>query len=125
MFYVTPSQPLSNGLYVLYFDSFGSIGDPSANTAYDVVVGDAKDYPSYATRISQEQHEMRVKAEALLASMNQVFNQEDFSALKDVYRPNGICIRWRRIKDLYGRNADVERNSRQGGGIEDSEREVS
>jgi hypothetical protein len=92
MFYVTPSQPLSNGLYVLYFDSFGSIGDPSANTAYDVVVGDVKDYPSYATRIGQEQHEIRVKAEALLASMNQVFNQEDFSALKDVYRPNGTAL---------------------------------
>ncbi|MGD0511373.1 MAG: hypothetical protein ABSA33_06060, partial [Candidatus Micrarchaeaceae archaeon] len=92
MFYVTPSQPLSNGLYVLYFYSFGSIGDPSANTAYDVVVGDAKDYPSYATRISQEQHEIRVKAEALLAAMNQVFNQEDLPALKDVYRPNGTAL---------------------------------
>lgn len=92
MFYVTPSQPLSNGLYVLYFDSFGSIGDPSANTAYDVVVGDAKDYPSYATRISLEQHEIRVKAEALLVAMNQVFNQEDFPALKDVYRPNGTAL---------------------------------
>jgi hypothetical protein len=92
MFYVTPSLPLNNGLYVLYFNSFGSIGDPSANTAYDVVVGDAKDYPSYATRIGQEQHEMRVKAEALLATMNQVFNQEDFPALKDIYRPNGIAL---------------------------------
>ena len=92
MFYVMPSQPLSNGLYVLYFDSFGSIGNPSENIAYDVVIGDAKDYPSYATRISQEQHEMSAKAGALLASMNQVFNQEDFPALKDIYRPNGIAL---------------------------------
>lgn len=92
MFYVTPSQPLGNGLYVVYFNSFGSIGDPSENIAYDVVIGDAKDYPSYAARISQEQHEMSAKAAALLASMNRVFNQEDFPALKDIYRPNGIAL---------------------------------
>ena len=92
MFYVTPSQPLGNGLYVVYFNSFGSIGDPSENIAYDVVIGDAKDYPSYAARISQEQHEMSAKAAALLAAMNRVFNQEDFPALKDIYRPNGIAL---------------------------------
>lgn len=92
MFYVTPSQPLSNGLYVLYFDSFGSIGDPSANTAFDIVVGDVKDYPSYATRINQKQHEMSARAGELLASMNRVFNQEDFPTLKDIYRPNGIAL---------------------------------
>jgi hypothetical protein len=89
MLYVMPSEPLDNGLYALYFDSFGDLSAPTQNIAYDIVVGNLSDFPSYAAKVAQTKQEMRSRADKLLAVMNHIFNEKDYARLREVYRPNG------------------------------------
>jgi hypothetical protein len=100
MLYVMPSAPLGNGLYVLYFNSFGDLSAPTQNIAYDIVVGNLSDFPSYAAKVAQAKQEIRPQADKLLAAMNHIFNEKDYVRLREVYRPNGSELSGNELKSF-------------------------
>ena len=88
MYIVAPREPLDNGFYALYIGSFG--GEMvMGGQVFDVVVGSAADYPSYAAAAKSRETQLRSDASALLTKMNDLLDKKDYSHLEDVYRPEG------------------------------------
>ncbi|MGO8757738.1 MAG: hypothetical protein ACLQG3_06400 [Terracidiphilus sp.] len=91
MYLVSPRATLEKGFYALYIGQFGAeIG--SERHVYDVVVGSAGDFPSYASALATLQDEVKKNAPALLDRMNQMLNRGDYAHLGDVYRPGGKVL---------------------------------
>ena len=86
MYLIVPKQELKNGFYAVYIGSFGGEFG-MGGWVYDLVVGSAKDFPSYQTAIASREAEVREQAAALLKRMNYFFNSGDYADLPAVYRP--------------------------------------
>jgi hypothetical protein len=86
IYIVVPRKKLDRGFYELHMGEFG------AGPAYDLVVGSAADFPSYEAAISAWEAEFRKKSSALLLRLNLMLNQNDYTNLQDVYRPDGKIL---------------------------------
>ncbi len=91
MYLVIPQKPLDEGFYGLYIGSFG--GDMGiGGIVYDVVIGSAADYPSYATAAKSIEAQFKDNASALLIRMNELIDKKDYAHLEEVYRPGGNSL---------------------------------
>jgi hypothetical protein len=91
MYIVKPRKPLDRGFYVLHIGPFR--GDISTEVrVYDIVVGNANDFPSYEARVKRDESDFRANADSLLAKMNQLLNRGDYQHIQDVYRPGGNIL---------------------------------
>lgn len=91
MYIVKPRTPLGTGFYVLHIGPFR--GDISTEVrVYDIVVGNANDFPSYEARSKRDESDFRTNADSLLVKINQIQNRGDYQHLQDVYRPGGNIV---------------------------------
>ena len=103
MYFIVPRTPLPNGFYALSIGRFGGDGMSEAR-AYDIVVGSAADYPSYAAAVQAMKTEAEKQAPSLLDKMNAMANQGDYRNLGDVYRPDGRSLSAAEVQDFAAGN---------------------
>lgn len=96
MYNITPKAELSDGFYTLYFGGLGNsvftLEASMGNIAYDFVVGDADNYPSYELMKKRNEEKVKAEAETLLKMMNNYFNNRDYAKMKEIYRPDGRLL---------------------------------
>jgi hypothetical protein len=91
MYVVKPRSPLEKGFYALTIGKFqGDIG--SEVRIYDLAVGSASNYPSYASALTSLRDEVKGNVPQLLDRMNQLLNRGDYQHLGEVYRPGGKVL---------------------------------
>jgi len=91
MYILVPHSPLEHGLYALSIGRFG--GDVlSESRVFDLAVGPATDFPSYAQAAQTSKSQIEQFAPGLLKEMNDMSNHADYHALSDVYRPSGRIL---------------------------------
>jgi hypothetical protein len=92
MYIIVPREPLTKGFYALHIGAFGSEIPLMGGQVYDIVVGAAKDFPSYEAVIRDREQSIRSTAADLLSRMNQMFNSRDYAQLGEVYRASGQIL---------------------------------
>jgi len=95
MYRLTPKEKLSEGFYALHFGGLGKISTIEAsigNMAYDFVIGNKNDYPTYEVMKRQNEENMQKEAGNLLELFNTYFNNKQCTNLKNIYRPNGRIL---------------------------------
>ena len=103
MYIVVPRTPLDKGFYALYIGSFG--GDfGMGGRVYDLAVGSASDFPSYAQAAATREDEIKNNAGELLAKMNQILDRRDYQHLEDVYRPDGKILSGAELQEFANGN---------------------
>jgi len=102
MYIVVPRVRLSRGFYALYIESFGAMamGAP----VYALVVGTAKDFPSYEEETASRQGHLKSTAEGLINRMNELLNKRDYASLQEVYRPDGRVLSGKEFEDFVAGN---------------------
>jgi len=103
MYVVAPRKSLDKGFYALYIGSFG--GEMGmGGQVYDVVIGSAADYPSYAAAAKSRETQLKSDASALLAKMNQLLDRKEYSHLGEVYRPEGNSLSGAALQEFVDGN---------------------
>jgi hypothetical protein len=98
MYTFVPRTPLPKGFYSLHVGSF------YGGQVYDIVVGSAKDFPSYADAQAKRGEEAKKAARSLLAQLNDLLNRGDYSRLQEVYRPSGRALSNEELKEFAEKN---------------------
>ena len=92
MYKLIPKEKLPEGLYALHFGGLENIPTLEAsigNIAYDFVIGNATDYPSYEIIKKNNEEKIKTEAENILKTMNNYFNNKDYIKMREIYRPDG------------------------------------